>query len=400
MTDSMGSSVASSKTYTRLLKLPEGGRHSVFLLGPRGTGKTSWVNEHLNDILYFDLLETKLYSEFAANPALLSKRIPEGFKHWIVIDEIQKIPALLNEVHRLIESCQYRFVLTGSSARTLRKKGVNLLAGRAFQYYMYPLTCYELGDDFSLVTALKYGLLPFVYSGGGDPQHYLETYIATYLREEVQQEGLTRNVGDFSRFLQIASFSQGETINYSEVARDAAIERRVVASYFDILNDLLLSYTLPVFSKRAKRRLVSHSKFYYFDVGVYRSIRPRGPLDMVEEIDGAALETLFLQHLVAINNYYRLGYEFYFWRTSNQIEVDFIAYGERGLHAFEIKRKQTISPKDLTGLKSFRHDYEMANLYYIYGGEHEEFHNNITAIPIERALFRLKDILENEDGIE
>ena len=292
--------------------MPESGKHSVFLFGPRGTGKTSWIKDHLKDILYFDLLDTKVYSEFLADPAILSKRIPKGFKHWIVIDEIQKVPALLNEVHRLIESHQYRFVLTGSSARSLRKKGVNLLAGRAFQYHMYPLTCYELGDDFSLTKALKYGLLPFVYSGEDDPEHYLETYIATYIREEVQQEGLTRNLGDFSRFLKVASFSQGETINYSEIAREASIERRVVASYFDIVNDLLLSATIPVFSKRAKRRLVSHAKFYYFDVGVYRAIRPKGPLDMVEEIDGAALETLFLQHLMAINSYYRLGYEFLF----------------------------------------------------------------------------------------
>lgn len=385
------------KTYKRLLTLPETGRQSVFLFGPRGTGKTSWIKDHLKDILYFDLLNARVYNEFLADPTRLARRIPKDFKPWIVIDEIQKVPALLNEVHRLIESEGYRFVLTGSSARSLRKKGVNLLAGRAFQYHMHPLTAEELGDDFSLTIALRYGLLPFIYSGGGDdPQHYLETYVATYLREEVQQEGLTRNLGDFSRFLQIASFSQGETLNYTEIAREASIPRRVVASYFDIVNDLLLSHRLPVFSKRAKRRLVAHSKFYYFDVGVYRVLRPKGPLDIIEEIDGAALETLFLQHLIAINDYYRLGYEFYFWRTSNKVEVDFIAYGEKGLLAFEIKRKRVVSSKDLLGLKTFCSDYEMAVPYFIYGGDHDEFHGDIKAIPIEKALRQLKDILENK----
>ncbi len=383
----------STKPYNRLLKLPKNGSHSILLLGPRGTGKTSWVKAHFPNILYFDLLNMALYQEFLADPGLLEKRIPADFKHWIIIDEIQKIPELLNEVHRLIESHHYRFILTGSSARKLRQKGVNLLAGRAFQYFMHPLTCYELGNDFSLTTALHYGLLPFVYSEGDDPQHYLDTYITSYLREEIQQEGITRNIGEFSRFLQIASFSQGKMINYSEIAREASIERRVVASYFDIVHDLLLSHTLPVFSKKAKRRLVSHSKFYLFDVGVYRAIRPKGPLDRTEEIDGAALETLFLQHLLAINDYGRLGYTFYFWRTSNQVEVDFIAYGEKGFHAFEIKRKRTITPKDLTGLKAFGEDYTMAKLYIIYGGDHEEYHDNITAIPFEKALFRLKEIL-------
>jgi len=381
--------------YKRLLRLPEKGRHSIFLFGPRGTGKTSWIKTHFSDILYFDLLNTSVYNEFSANPSLLEKRIPDGFKQWVVIDEIQKIPELLNEVHRLIESHHYRFILMGSSARKLRQKGVNLLAGRAFQYYLHPLTCIELGNDFSLEKALQYGLLPSIYSSDDDPQHYLESYITTYLREEVLQEGLVRNIGEFSRFLQIASFSQGEMINYSEIAREASIERRVVTGYFDIVKDLLLSYTLPVFSKKAKRRLVAHSKFYLFDIGVYRAIRPKGPLDRTEEMDGAALETLFLQHLIAINDYYRLGYEFYFWRTSNQVEVDFVAYGERGLLAFEIKRKRTISSKDLTGLKSFGEDYDIAKLYMIYGGDHEEYHGNITAIPFEKALFQMKTILEN-----
>lgn len=382
--------------YKRLLQLPTQGKHSVFLFGPRGTGKTSWIKQHLPAILYIDLLETNNYQTFLANPAQLQARIPSDFTNWVVIDEIQKIPELLNEVHRLIEKHQYRFLLTGSSARTLRRKGVNLLAGRAFEYRMHPLTCDEMGKDFSLQTALTFGLLPFVYSEGDDPQHYLDSYITTYLREEVQQEALVRNIGEFSRFLQVASFSQGQPINYSEIARESSIERRVVSHYFELSHDLLLSRTLPVFTKKAKRRLTAQPKFYFFDVGVYRAIRPRGPLDMLEEIDGAALETLFLQHLIAFNDYGRLGYEFYYWRTSNQVEVDFVAYGERGLFAFEIKRKRTISSRDLAGLKVFGEDYPMAKLYMVYGGDHEAFYGNVKVLPFEKMLFQLRKILRND----
>ncbi|OGT26054.1 MAG: ATPase [Gammaproteobacteria bacterium RIFCSPLOWO2_02_FULL_42_14] len=380
-------------SFKRLLQLPEKGKHSVLLLGPRGTGKTSWIKAHLPNIIYIDLLEAQPYNELLANPSALAKRIPKNCQQWIVIDEIQKIPELLNEVHRLIELHHYRFLLTGSSARKLRQKGVNLLAGRAFQYFMHPLTCTELGDQFSLKTALTFGLLPFVYSKEDDPAHYLSSYIATYLREEVQQEGILRNIGEFSRFLQIASFSQGQLVNYSEIAREAAIERRIVSSYFEMTNDLLLGRFLPVFSKRTKRRLVTQSKFYFFDVGVYRAIRPKGPLDLTEEIDGAALETLFLQHLIALNDYHQLNYEFYYWRTSNQVEVDFIAYGEKGLLAFEIKRRRSISSKDLTGLNTFSKDYPMAKLYFIFGGNHEEFHGDVHCIPIESALQQLSKIL-------
>jgi predicted AAA+ superfamily ATPase len=367
-------------------------QNSILLLGPRGTGKTSWIKAHLKDILYLDLLESEIFNDFLAHPAKLEKRIPKGFKGFIVIDEVQKIPALLNEVHRLIETWGYRFILTGSSARSLRRKGVNLLAGRALNYTMHPLTCYELGEDFSLATALQSGLLPSVYHVS-DPGHYLETYVSSYLREEVLQEGLARNLSEFARFLETASFSQGGVLNISEIAREAAIDRKIVSHYFSILNDLLISYSLPIFTRRAKRRLISHPKFYFFDPGAYRTIRPAGPLDTPEEIDGAALETLFLAHLRAVNDYYRLGYQLYFWRTSNNIEVDFIAYGKRGLFAFEIKRKRSISRSDFIGLKAFMKDYPIAKSYLLYGGDHEEFHDEIQVLPLVKGLQQLVDIL-------
>lgn len=381
-----------SKIYKRLIRIDPDARHSVLLFGPRGTGKTLWIKTHLKDFLYFDLLNTAVFNDFVANPARLEERIPKGFSQYIVIDEVQKVPELLNEVHRMIESYGYRFILTGSSARSLKRKGVNLLAGRALNYTMHPLTCYELGEDFSLEKALNVGLLPSVYNIP-DAKHYLETYITSYLREEVLQEGLTRNLSQFARFLETASFSQGSMLNMSGIAREAGIDRKLVGSYFDILDDLLISYRLPIFTKRAKRRLVSHPKFYLFDPGVYRTIRPKGPLDSPEEIDGNSLETLFLAHLRAINDYYRLGYNLYFWRTSNNVEVDFIAYGERGLFAFEIKRSRSISRSDLSGLKAFSDDYKIAKCYLLYGGDHEEYHDNIHVLPFTKGLEQLIEIL-------
>ncbi len=254
------------------------------------------------------------------------------------------------------------------------------------------MTCYELGHDFTLEKALKWGLLPSVYHLS-DPKPYLEAYISSYLREEVLQEGLTRNLSEFARFLETASFSQGSILNLSEIAREAAIDRKVVASYFSILEDLLIGYQLPVFTKRAKRRMVSHPKFYLFDPGVYRIVRPAGPLDSTEELDGSGLETLFLVHLRAINDYFRLGYRLYFWRTSNETEVDFIVYGEGGLFAFEIKRKKTLSRTDFTGLKAFASDYKIARCYLLYGGEQEEYQDQIQVLPFQKGLERLLSIL-------
>jgi len=378
--------------YSRLLKLYPHAHESVFLFGPRGTGKTRWIKTHLQNILYLDLLYTETYIDLLANPSRLEKMIPRGFKNWIVIDEVQKIPELLNEVHRLIETYHYKFILTGSSARSLKRKGVNLLAGRALRYTMHPLTFAEIGKDFSLSKALEHGLLPKAVTAS-DPHHYLESYITTYLREEVLQEGLARSIGEFARFLETASFSQGSVINYAEIAREASIERKTVSNYFDILEDLLISFRLYPFTKRAKRRLIQSPKFYYFDTGVFKTLRPMGVLDSPEEAEGPGLETLFLQHLRAYNDYFRLGYKIYYWRTSNQVEVDCVLYGKKGLLAFEVKRKSNISHSDFSGLKAFMKDYPIAKCYLIYGGNTQEHEGDIDIIPIDKMWELLREIL-------
>jgi len=376
--------------YSRIINPPK--NKSFFLFGPRGTGKSSWVKSTFPKALYLDLLDAELYNDLLANPKRLENLIPKGFEDRVVLDEVQRIPEILNEVHRLIEKEKHSFVLTGSSARKLRRKGTNLLAGRALTCSMHPLTVTELGSDFRLDHSLRFGQLPCAYTEA-DPKAYLESYVQSYLREEVQQEGLTRNLASFSRFLEAASFSQGSILNVAGVARDCAVERKVVENYFSILEDLLLAHQLPVFTKKAKRRMIGHKKFYYFDVGIFRTLRPMGPLDLSEEAEGPALETLLLQELIAINASLNLGYQIYFWRTSHHLEVDFVLYGEKGIRAFEIKRGGRIRPEMFHGLQAFLEDYPMAKAYFIYGGDRRMREGRIEVLPVTECLRQLAGIL-------
>jgi len=374
------------------MTLPLNGESSLFLFGPRGTGKTSWIKAHMPDALYLNLLDFSTFNALSINPGRLEGFIGPDNTRWVVIDEVQRVPELLNEVHKLINDRKLRFLLTGSSARTLRRKGVNLLAGRVLRYHMHPLVIQELKEAFDLPHVLQYGLLPQAVTHQ-DPSSYLESYVQTYLREEVAQEGLTRSVGVFARFLEIASYSQGQVLNTSEIAREVGIHRITVANFFDILEDLLIATRISVFTQRAKRKMVAHQKFYFFDTGVYRVLRPTSLLDTKEETEGVTLETLFFQSIRAINDYYRLGYTIYFWRTQQGHEVDFILYGPKGFFAFEIKRSDQINNRILSGLKNFGQDYPEAKLYLINLGKFKEYHGNINVIPFIDVLKELPQLL-------
>ena len=369
--------------YSRIAKYPK--NKSFFLFGPRGTGKSSWCRNTFPSALYLDLLESELYTQLLANPSRLEQLIPPGFSDWVILDEVQKIPALLDEVHRLIEKKKLRFILTGSSARKLRRQGVNLLAGRALTLHMFPLTVAELGKNFDLARSLKFGMLPEACTSD-QPKEYLQAYLKTYLKEEIQQEGFTRNLGAFARFLESAAFSQGQVLNISSVARDCGVDRKVVEEYFSILDDLMIGVRLPVFLKRAKRRMVAHPKFYFFDLGVYKTIRPKGPLDSAEDLDGPALETLVLQELRALNSYLGWDYEIHSWRTHSKLEVDFVLYGERGLRAIEVKRSDRVREEDLAGLKALLEDYPSAQGYFVYGGSRTLYRERLTILPVDEFL--------------
>lgn len=375
--------------YSRILNPPA--RQSFFLFGPRGTGKSSWVRQTYPNATYIDLLEDETYRRLLTRPGSLTDFLPTS-PGIVILDEVQKVPAILDEVHRLIANRKIQFILTGSSARKLKRFGVNLLAGRALTYSMYPLTARELAADFKLEKALKFGLLPMSVTSES-PKRYLEAYVKTYLKEEVEQEGLTRNLSSFARFLEAASFSQASLLSVSQIATEAQVHRKVVEDYFSILRDLLLSYELPIFTRRAKRELITKRKFYFFDVGLFRTLRPKGPLDTESEMNGAAFETLCLQELLALNHYLECGYEFFYWRTRKHQEVDLVLYGENGFLAFEFKSGSRLRESDFANLKLFGEDYPQAKLHLVYTGSEARSHAGIRIIPANRFFLETESLL-------
>ena len=363
---------------------------SVLLLGPRGTGKSTFVKSHFPEAFYLDLLLPDQFRNFLSRPERLKEIIlgnPD--KKVIIIDEVQKVPELLEVVHSLLEEkLGLQFILTGSSARKLKKKGTDLLAGRAIRKFMHPFVAGELKEKFDLIFALKYGLLPVVWNSQ-DPKGTLDTYVDIYMKEEVQMEGLTRNMGNFSRFLEIASFSHGSILNIANISRECQIERKIVEGYMHILEDLLLAYRIPVFSKRAKRETVEHPKFYFFDSGVFYTLRPKGPLDRASEIEGASLEGLMAQHLKAWIDYKGNGSKLYFFRTRAGSEIDFILYGPDIFHAIEVKNTTKVRNEDLRQLLAFQKDYPECKTFLLYRGKEVLKISGVDIIPCEKFLSSL-----------
>jgi uncharacterized protein len=364
---------------SRFLQAPEA---HFFLFGPRGTGKSTWLAETFPDALILDLLSPEHHRRFAARPERLRELVlGNRERSMIVIDEIQKVPELLPVIHQLIEANPGpRFALTGSSSRKLKRAGVDLLAGRALLRSMHPFFAAELGTQFRLDRALVDGLVPLVWDSA-IPSDVLDAYVGLYLREEVQAEGLVRNLGSFARFLEAISFSHGGVLNVSEVARECEVKRKTAEGYLEILEDLLLSFRVPAFTKHAKRHLRTKPKFFLFDAGVFRSLRPAGPLDRPEEIDGAALEGLVAQHLRAWCDYTSGGNRLYFWRTKGGLEVDFVVYGARGIQAIEVKRSRDVRSNDLKGLRTFQEDYPEAEARLLYMGDEALQIGDVRCIP-------------------
>ncbi len=372
----------------RFFSAPNG---SFFLFGPRGTGKSLWAQTTYPDALRVDLLDPHALRHYSARPERL-RELLDAHPHarQVVIDEVQKVPEVLPVVHALIEERRrVQFMLTGSSARKLKRSGVDLLAGRAVWRSLHPYMAAELGARFDLERALRHGLVPLVLAAG-DPADVLRTYAALYLREEVQLEGLVRNVGVFSRFLESISFSHGSVVNLSAVSRDCHVERKTVEGYVGILEDLLLAFRLDVFTKRARRAVVAHPKLYLFDTGVYRSLRAAGPLDRPQEIEGAALEGLVAQHLRAWIAYRSDEHQLYFWRTRSGVEVDFVVYGTTGLWALEVKNSTRVRPEDLRGLAAFRQDYPQSQCLLLYRGAERLVVDQTLCVPVGEFLRSLR----------
>lgn len=363
---------------------------NFFLFGPRGTGKSTWMAQAYPGALTFDLLDPDVFRRFAARPETLSELI-RGQKtpRVVIIDEVQKVPDLLDVVHRLMEEKGgWQFVLTGSSARKLKRSGIDLLAGRAVLKTMHPFMAAELGPRFVLDDALTAGLLPVIMASS-NREESLKSYAALYLKEEVQLEGLVRKIGQFARFLEVASFSHASLLNISNIARDAEIERKTVEGYIEILEDLLIAFRLRVFKKRAQRQVSEHPKFYFFDPGVYHSLRPRGPLDRPQEIGGSALEGLVAQHLRAWMAYGGGAFELFFWRTRSGVEVDFVVYGENGFWAIEVKSAASVRDEELRSLRAFHKEFPESRPLFLYRGKDRIFRHGILCVPCQEFLLQL-----------
>jgi predicted AAA+ superfamily ATPase len=336
----------------RRLKLaPALKRSSLFLFGARQTGKTTLVRQQLPDAIYYNLNEANVFSELSARPELIRRRLPQG-PQTVVVDEIQKFPSLLNEVQAIIDSRpDVRLVLTGSSARSLRRHGINLLGGRAAQFRLFPFTTQEVGPG-HIHRILNYGSLP-AFWGVEEPLELLQTYAATYIQEEIRAEGYIRNLQTFSRFLEVAAAFHGEVINFTKVGSDAGVPPRTVAEHFQLLEDTLVGYTLPSLQSAGRRKPVSNAKFYFFDIGVAHQLVHRHDLAPKTAEYGRALEHMVMLELKAWLSYTRNQDVLTFWRTYTDHEVDFVIGGHTGI---EVKAKDRIQDRDLKGLRALHAD--------------------------------------------
>jgi uncharacterized protein len=379
--------------FTRTLKLPN---QSFFLFGPRGTGKSSWLRSVLPDACWYDLLLEREYLKLLSNPDILIQEvaaIAEKGSAWVVLDEIQRLPKLLNSVHSLIFQYErnLKFALSGSSARKLKRNEANLLAGRAVTRSMLPLTLKEMDYGIPIDNILRYGGLPRIatlVSDGdvGAAEDVLESYVVTYLREEIQQEALTRNLDSFARFLKIAAIMNGQITNFAQTASDAAVARQTATGHFQLLCDTLVGVLLPSWQPRAKVRERAHPKFYFFDPGVVRALsgRLREPLDSAEK--GRLFETWILHELRAWINSSRSGGELSYWRTASDVEVDFIWQRGENVIAFEVKSAKEWRSAYSNSIKNLSASAKISAAYGIYDGERERLDGPVRVMPVKRFL--------------
>ena len=364
--------------YVRKQSFHDLGKDSTFLWGARQTGKSTLLKSLYPDAPYFDLLLADEFDRFLRNPSLLREilliRSSEGP---VIIDEIQRIPSLLNEIHWLIVNRNIQFILSGSSPRNILRSGGNLLGGRALRHELYPLISVEI-PDFNLVRALNWGLLPRHYLAG-NPEKLLSAYIGSYLRDEIMTEAKIRNITSFSRFLEAAAFSNGEMVNYSNIASECGVSSPTVKEYFQILEDTMTGRFLQSYQKKPKRRVILAPRFYYFDIGVANYLLKRGRIEQGSESFGKAFEHFIYQEIYAHSHYSGINYPISYWRTTSQIEVDFIL-GENEV-AIETKSTSMVNPRHLKGLKSFAEEYKVKKSIIVSTDPYPRQLDNITVLP-------------------
>jgi predicted AAA+ superfamily ATPase len=372
-----------TKRYERVIKKPSS---SFFLLGMRGTGKSSWIQRAFPKAFSINLLDEALYQDLLVDPSLLRKMLLKVRRgHWVIIDEIQRIPSLLNEVHRSIEELGLKFALLGSSARKLRREGVNLLGGRALQRFMYPLLPSEMNVDYVLSRVLQYGSLPLVVNAKS-PSEQLKAYVQSYLREEIQVEAIVRNLPGFARFLQVAALFHGQVLNVDGLARDAGVARTTVQGYVDILEDTLLAYRLPAFEGRLRVKEKRHPKLYWVDPGVARAAKNQLGVPSAEE-RGALLEGLLIQTIRSLRDYGLLNYEdLYYWSTG-AIEVDVLLARKNSFIAIEIKASRRLRPEHFKALHAIKELKGIARRILVYEGERAFVdEDGVEVVPVEEFI--------------
>ncbi len=371
--------------YPRLLPVPKG---SFFLFGVRGVGKSTWARLNLPGAVRFDLLDERLYHELLTDPAAFGdalRKLPIRTK--VVIDEVQRLPALLNEVHRFIEERRFQFALLGSSARKLKTAGTNLLAGRATWKTLSPLTPTELGADFDLERALRFGTIPLVWTAE-DPEERLRSYVRLYLSEEIKAEALVRNLPGFARFLPVAGLFHGQVVNTASLARDAGVARTTVGGYLDILEDTLMTVRLRAFEGRLRVRERRHPKLYWVDPGLARALKRQvGPVALEER--GILLEGWALSLLRAYGEVHHLFDELYYWASAN-VEVDFLLERAGEYLALEVKSAPRISSAHLTGLRATAALPSITRRILVYPGNTERrTEDGIELLPIPTFVEQL-----------
>ena len=347
--------------YFRKQELIDSQNESLFLWGARQTGKSTLLKTLFPDALWFDLLLSDVYERLLRNPSLLRETIAAGQSKVMIIDEIQRIPELLNEVHWIITHLPVRVIMSGSSPRKIIRSNTNLLGGRALRYELYPFTSEEI-PNFDLLKALNNGLLPRHYLSSS-PKKMISAYVGNYLRDEIAGEAKIRNVANFSRFLESAAFSNGEMVNYANIASDCGVSAVTVKEYFQILEDTLVGRFLPSYQKKPKRRVITAPKFYFFDIGIVNYLLKRGRIDFGGELFGNAFEHFIYNELYAHSSYSGKDYPIYYWRTASQIEIDFVL----GNHdvAIEVKATNNVQSRHLKGLKSFSEEYTVTQLVLV-----------------------------------
>ena len=359
---------------------------SVFLWGARQTGKSTLLKTLYPNALTFDLLLSRVYNDLAKDHDSLRETVlanPE--KTPVVIDEIQRLPNLLNEVQWLIVNHHVRFILSGSSPRKIIRSGANLLGGRALRYELYPLVYPEI-PDFDLIRAINNGLLPRHYNSA-NPKKLIASYIGNYLRDEIVAEAKIRNIELFSRFLESAAFTNGEMVNYTNVASDCGVSATTVKEYFQILQDTLLGRFLPSFQKKSKRKVIHAPKFYLFDVGIANYLLNRGKIEPKTELFGKAFEHFIYQEIYAHSRYSDKDYDICYWRTTSNIEVDFIL-GDHEV-AIEVKSTDHAKSEHLKGLKAFAEEYEVKTKIVVSNDPLPRLVDDILILPWQVFLERL-----------